>query len=315
MAQTRNGSLPASELAIRKNNHRPEAFGLFDPVRETDACGVGFIVNLKNQPSHKIVSNGLDILENLEHRGAVGADPLMGDGAGIMVQIPHDFFVREMAKQGVTLPAPGAYAVAAIFMPQDQDLRIKMEKVVEKVIEDEGQTVLGWRDVPHDNSSLSKAPEIVATEPYHRQVVIGRGSRVADDEAFERKLYIIRKVCSGKIYSAYEGKPNDFYVVSMSCRTLIYKGMFLAAQLARLLQGSERPRLQLVAGAGASALFDQHLPELAAGAPLPLRLPQRRNQHRTRQRQLDGSASGVGELRPVRRRYPEALADLLSGPV
>ena len=117
----------------------------------------------------------------------------MGDGAGMLVQIPHAFFVKEMAKQGVTLPEPGKYAVAHIFMPQDAALRIKMEKVVEKVIEDEGQTVLGWRDVPHDNSSLSKAPEIVATEPYHRQVVIGRGSKVADDEAFERKLYIIRK--------------------------------------------------------------------------------------------------------------------------
>ena len=230
MAQTRNGIAPAAELAIRKTN-RPQAFGLFDPMREHDACGVGFIVDLKNRASHKIVSNGLDILENLEHRGAVGADPLMGDGAGIMVQIPHAFFVREMGKRGVTLPEPGHYAVAFIFMPQDADLRVKMEKVVEKVIEDEGQTVLGWRDVPHDNSSLSKAPEIVATEPYHRQVFIGRGPGIADDEAFERKLYIIRKVCSGKIYSAYEGKPNDFYVVSMSCRTLVYKGMFLAAQL------------------------------------------------------------------------------------
>ncbi|MEO8759064.1 MAG: glutamate synthase large subunit [Devosia sp.] len=230
MAQTRNGSPPASDATIRKYT-RPAAFGLFDPIREHDACGVGFIVNLKNAASHKIVENGLSILENLEHRGAVGADPLMGDGAGIMVQIPHDFFAREMGKQGVTLPAPGLYAVAFLFMPQELDLRIKMEKVVEKVIEDEGQTVLGWRDVPHDNSSLSKAPEIVATEPYHRQVIIGRGPKTADDEAFERKLYIIRKVCSGKIYSAYEGKPNDFYVVSMSCRTLIYKGMFLAAQL------------------------------------------------------------------------------------
>jgi len=229
MAQT-HGSPPAADLAIRKDN-RPEAFGLFDPMREHDACGVGFIVNLKNQASHKIVENGLNILENLEHRGAVGADPLMGDGAGIMVQIPHAFFAREMAAQGITLPAPGSYAVGFLFMPQDRDLRIKMEKVVEKVIEDEGQTVLGWRDVPHDNASLSKAPEIAATEPYHRQVIIGRGSRVADDESFERKLYIIRKVCSGKIFSAYEGKPNDFYVVSMSCRTLIYKGMFLAAQL------------------------------------------------------------------------------------
>ena len=221
---------PAADAAFRKAQ-RPVSAGLYDATREHDACGVGFIVNLKNTPSHKIVENGLSILENLEHRGAVGADPLMGDGAGLLVQIPHAFFVREMAKQGVTLPAPGAYAVGFLFMPQEHELRAKMEKVVEKTIEDEGQVVLGWRDVPSDNSSLSKAPEIVATEPYHRQVIIGRGTRVADDEAFERKLYIIRKVCSGKIYSAFEGKPNDFYVVSMSCRTLVYKGMFLAAQL------------------------------------------------------------------------------------
>ncbi len=230
MAKSRPLPAPLPDAAIRKAN-RPEAFGLFDPVREHDACGVGFIVDLKNRPQHSIIQRGLAILNNLEHRGAVGADPLMGDGAGMLVQIPHAFFVKEMGKQGVALPAPGEYAVAHIFFPQDGDLRAKMEKVVEKVIEDEGQTVLGWRDVPHDNSSLSKAPEIVATEPCHRQVVIGRGSKVADADAFERKLYIIRKVCSARIFSAFEGKPNDFYVVSMSCRTLVYKGMFLAAQL------------------------------------------------------------------------------------
>nr|WP_236884264.1 glutamate synthase large subunit [Devosia sp. A16] len=215
---------------------RPAAEGLYDPTREVDACGVGFIVNLKNQPSQKIVQNGLAILENLEHRGAVGADPLMGDGAGIMVQIPHKFFVKESARLGFHLPEQGKYAVGFIFMPQDAELRAKMERVVNKVIEDEGQSVIGWRDVPSDNSSLSKDPEIVATEPYHRQVIIGRGDGIADEEAFERKLYIIRKVMSAKIYSAFEGKPNDFYIVSMSCRTLVYKGMFLAAQLGAYYQ-------------------------------------------------------------------------------
>jgi glutamate synthase (NADPH/NADH) large chain len=229
MARSHPALVPASDPAIR--TPRPEAFGLFDPVREHDACGVGFIVDLKNRPSHKIVENGLAILENLEHRGAVGADPLMGDGAGIMVQIPHVFFARQMLHQRITLPGPGHYAVGVLFMPQDADLRLKMERVVERVIEDEGQVVLGWRDVPSDNASLSKAPEIAATEPFHRQVIIGRGPGIADEESFERKLYIIRKVCSAKIYSAYEGRPNDFYVVSMSCRTLVYKGMFLAAQL------------------------------------------------------------------------------------
>jgi glutamate synthase (NADPH/NADH) large chain len=243
MAEPRNGSIshPVTETAIRKNDGyrtdlpqgvmRPAAEGLYDPTREVDACGVGFIVNMKNQPSQKIVQNGLAILENLEHRGAVGADPLMGDGAGIMVQIPHKFFVKQSAQLGFHLPEQGKYAVGFIFMPQDADLRAKMERVVNKVIEDEGQTVIGWRDVPSDNSSLSKDPEIVATEPCHRQVIIGRGDAIADEEAFERKLYVIRKVISAKIFSAFEGKPNDFYIVSMSCRTLVYKGMFLAAQL------------------------------------------------------------------------------------
>ncbi|MBN9309027.1 MAG: glutamate synthase subunit alpha, partial [Devosia sp.] len=237
MAAERNGrqSPPVMDAGMRKDLPagvmRPEAGGLYDPTREHDACGVGFIVNLKNIPSQKTVQNGLKILENLEHRGAVGADPLMGDGAGIMVQIPHKFFLKESARLGLRLPEKGRYAVGFIFMPQDAELRLKMERVVNKVIEDEGQSVIGWRDVPSDNASLSKDPEIVATEPFHRQVIIGRGDDVADEETFERKLYIIRKVISAKIFSAFEGKPNDFYIVSMSCRTLVYKGMFLSWQL------------------------------------------------------------------------------------
>ena len=247
MAEARNGKMshPVTDAAMRKDLPagvvRPAAEGLFDPLREHDACGVGFIVNLRNIPSQKTVQNGLKILENLEHRGAVGADPLMGDGAGIMVQIPHRFFARQAAAQGWQLPARGEYAVGFIFMPQDADLRLKMERVVNKVIEDEGQTVIGWRDVPSDNSSLSKAPDIVATEPYHRQVIIGRGAGIADEEAFERKLYIIRKVMSAKIYSAFEGKPNDFYIVSMSCRTLVYKGMFLSFQLGAYYRDLHEP--------------------------------------------------------------------------
>ncbi|MGN6486915.1 MAG: glutamate synthase central domain-containing protein, partial [Devosia sp.] len=238
MAVERNGnsSPPVMDAGKRKDLPagvmRPQAGGLYDPLREHDACGVGFIVNLKNIPSQQTVQNGLKILENLEHRGAVGADPLMGDGAGIMVQIPHKFFLKESARLGFRLPEKGDYAVGFIFMPQDAELRLKMERVANKVIEDEGATVIGWRDVPSDNSSLSKDPEIVATEPFHRQVIIGKGEGIEDEEAFERKLYIIRKVMSAKIYSAFEGKPNDFYIVSMSCRTLVYKGMFLSWQLA-----------------------------------------------------------------------------------
>ena len=205
--------------------------GLYDPLHERDACGVGFIVNLHNRKSHRIIEDGLKIVENLTHRGAVGADPKMGDGAGMLVQIPHKFFLREAERLGFALPEPGQYAVGHIFMPQDAHQRADMERIVAQSIADEGQVLLGWRDVPVDNSELSHAPEIAVTEPYHRQVFIGRGASIADDEDFERKLYIVRKVISARIYAVYTGLKNDFYIVSMSCRTLVYKGMFLAYQL------------------------------------------------------------------------------------
>ncbi len=208
-----------------------KAAGLFDPLHERDSCGVGFIADMKNRKSHRIVQQGLQILENLEHRGATGADPLMGDGAGMLVQIPHAFFVREGEKLGFSVPAPGEYAVGFIFMPQDATVRADMEKIVAEVIAEEGQVLIGWRDVPVDNSCLSKAPEVAITEPFHQQVIIGRGAGVADEEAFERKLFIVRKVISARIYERYSGLQNDFYIVSLSCRTLVYKGMFLGWQV------------------------------------------------------------------------------------
>src|SRR6185312_7372976 len=176
MTDLRNGNLPVTTgTAARKAEafRAPVKAGLCDPAREHDACGVGFIVNLRNVKSQRIVENGLKILENLEHRGAVGADKLMGDGAGIMVQTPHRFFAAEAERLGIELPAPGEYAVAVLFLPQDAEVRARMEKIVEEVIADEGQQLLGWRDVPVDNFCLSKAPEIAATEPVHRQVFIG----------------------------------------------------------------------------------------------------------------------------------------------
>jgi glutamate synthase (NADPH/NADH) large chain len=222
----------AGTQAATKRAAVPVASGLFDPTREHDACGVGFIVDLKNRKSHRIVENGLKILENLEHRGAVGADPLMGDGAGIMVQVPHEFFRKEAASLGFALPSAGEYAVGVIFMPKDGALRAAIEKVVEAVIAEEGLSLIGWRDVPTDNSCLSKAPEIAITEPFHRQVFIGRGAGVADEESFERKLYITRKVISARVLEQFGAVQKDFYVVSMSCRTVIYKGMFLSYQVA-----------------------------------------------------------------------------------
>jgi len=206
--------------------------GLYDPLNDRDSCGVGFIASLRNAKSHKIVRDGLCILENLEHRGAVGADPLMGDGAGILTQIPHKFFAREAETLGFSLPEPGHYAVGVFFLPQDAELRAGMEETINEAIAGEGLSVLGWRDVPVDNSCLSKAPEIVATEPFHRQVFIGRPANIPDEDAFERQLFIARKVISASVFASYGRIQNDCYAVSMSCRTVIYKGMFLSYQVA-----------------------------------------------------------------------------------
>ena len=209
----------------------PARTGLYDPRNEHDACGVGFIAQMKNVKSHSIIEKGLQILENLTHRGAVGADPDMGDGAGMLVQIPHRLFAEEMARQGVELPEPGHYGVGHIFMPRDAERRAHVEAVFEEVAREEGQSVLGWRDVPVSNEKLSKAPEIVATEPVHRQIFIARASSIATDEEFQRKLFILRKVVSNRIQAETGGEDIGFYVVSLSMRTIVYKGMFLAYQL------------------------------------------------------------------------------------
>jgi glutamate synthase (NADPH/NADH) large chain len=207
----------------------PVAQGLYQPSKEHDSCGVGFIADLKNRKSHQIVSDGLLLLENLDHRGAVGADPKLADGCGILVQIPHRFFAEECAKLGFALPAPGAYGVGHFFMPRDPAARAFAEAAVEKAIEDEGQTLLGWRDVPVDDSDLGEA--VKAVEPVQRQVFIGRGVGVTDEDEFERRLYILRKVVSNAIYA--EGRPEhlEYYAVSLSCRTVVYKGMVLVRQL------------------------------------------------------------------------------------
>ncbi|MEM8704468.1 MAG: glutamate synthase subunit alpha, partial [Pseudomonadota bacterium] len=204
--------------------------GLYTPSREHDACGVGFIAHMKGAKSHKIISDGLQVLENLTHRGAVGADPLMGDGAGMLVQMPHAFFAEEMEKAGTPIPEAGHYGVGFIFMPQDDALRAKCEEIVERVIVAEGEDLIGWRDVPVDNSSLSKAPDIAATEPVSRQVFIKR-ARSEDQNEFERRLYVLRKVISNTVRAETDAVAKGFYIVSLSSRTIVYKGMFLAYQL------------------------------------------------------------------------------------
>ncbi|MBA4110684.1 MAG: glutamate synthase subunit alpha [Leptothrix sp. (in: Bacteria)] len=199
---------------------------------EHDACGVGFVAHIKGQKAHSIVRQGLQILENIDHRGAVGADPLMGDGAGLLIQIPDEFYRAEMAKQGVDLPPPGEYGVGMIFLPKESASRLACEQEMERAIKAEGQVLLGWRDVPVDRD-MPMSPTVREKEPVMRQVFVGRGPDILVPDALERKLYVIRKTASSKISSLNLTHGGEYYVPSMSCRTIIYKGLLLADQVGK----------------------------------------------------------------------------------
>jgi glutamate synthase (NADPH/NADH) large chain len=207
----------------------PPKQGLYDARHEHDACGVGFVAHIKGRKSHDIVDKGLTILNNLRHRGATGADPLHGDGAGLLVQIPDAFFREEMARAGVKLPKAGAYGVGMVFLPRDPAARAACRREIERAIGNEGQQLLGWRDVPVDDSSLG--PTARRTMPVIRQVFVGAGRGSLDRDAFERKLYIIRKALGHAIRALGLTNAGEFYVPSFSHRTIVYKGMLLAEQV------------------------------------------------------------------------------------
>jgi len=219
---------------------RPEAQGLFDPAREIDACGVGFIAQMKGVKSHKIVEDALRILENLEHRGAVGADPLAGDGAGILIQIPHEFLKAECKALGFVLPEPQHYAVGHVFMPKDDRLREHCERVWARILKEEDLPLIGWRSVPVDTSTMSEL--VISTEPLHRQVFIARPASMSEAD-FERRLYLARKIVSNAIHKAYKGRDVGHYTVCLSSRTLVYKGMFLSYQVKAYYKDLSDPRL------------------------------------------------------------------------
>ena len=208
----------------------PAPRGLYDPARDKDSCGVGFIADIKGRKSHQIVEDALTILVNLEHRGAVGADPRAGDGAGILMQIPHKFFARKAGELGFALPEPGEYGVGALFMPRDAgaarvgppDLRAGRGTRGA----DRPRLAHRHADRQFDARRVGEADRAVP-----RQVFIGRGTKKLSEDEFERQLYILRKVISATIYRQYERRLTGFYPVSMSCRTIVYKGMFLADQL------------------------------------------------------------------------------------
>ncbi len=220
-----NLSSPASTA----RNGLPERQGLYDPANEHDACGIGFVANIKNVKSHDIVRDGLTILENLEHRGAVGADPKAGDGVGMLLQIPDGFFRKVTADLGFDLPAEGKYGVGMIFLPPDDACRAKIEALVASHIGAEGHVLLGWRDVPVDNSDLGYS--IVPTEPVIRQFFIAQGND-AEQNAFERDLFVIRRLIELDVAKAKMAEAkNFFYIPSLSSYTVLYKGLLLSSQL------------------------------------------------------------------------------------
>ena len=209
---------------------RPAAQGLYDPSNEHDACGVGFVAHIKGQRAHEIVSQGLKILENLDHRGAVGADELMGDGAGILIQIPDQFYREEMAKQSIKLPPDGEYGVGMVFLPKENASRLACEQELERTVRIEGQVILGWRDVPVD-TDMPMSPNVRQSEPVIRQIFIGRGREIMTTDALERKLYVIRKSASHAIQHLELKHGKEYFVTSMSARTVVYKGLLLANQV------------------------------------------------------------------------------------
>jgi glutamate synthase domain-containing protein 2/glutamate synthase domain-containing protein 1/glutamate synthase domain-containing protein 3 len=205
----------------------PDDFGLYEARREHDSCGVGAVVNISGRRDHAIVEHGWQVLLNLMHRGAAGADESTGDGAGILAQIPHEFLSEQVGRSGVVLPAPLAYGVGMVFLPPDAHLRRKCEELLEEAVAFHRLKVLGWRDVPCDGSCLG--PIARAAEPVVRQVFID-GNELRD-AALERRLYLLRKRAERAAAERFGKQAADFYIPSMSCRTIVYKGMFMAPQL------------------------------------------------------------------------------------
>jgi len=218
----------------RLRTHKPQ--GLYHPRNEHDACGMGLVASIRGEKSHEIIRKGLEVLINLTHRGAAGCDPETGDGAGILIQIPHEFFVQECEQLGMELPEPGAYGVAMCFLPVEKHNRLQCEGVFERIVQEEGLTVLGWRDTPLNGDAVGR--EARASQPYIEQMFVSRpeGSEHAglDEDAFERLLYRVRRRTENEIAASEIEEKDTFYVPSFSCRTIVYKGLMLAPQIEKL---------------------------------------------------------------------------------
>jgi len=233
---------PTSATGLPDAFGKPAADGLYDARFEHDACGVGFVCHLKGEKSHQIVSDAITVLKNILHRGACGCEDNTGDGAGILIQMPHKFLKRECAKIDIHLPEPGRYGAGLVFLPRNPDDADACTTIFNEIVAEEGQHVLGWRDVPYDDSLLG--PTARASEPLCRQVFIGRGDDVADVASFERKLYVIRKRVWNAITQSQIGEREMYYVASLSSRTLIYKGMLIGSQLEPMFPDLSDPEVE-----------------------------------------------------------------------
>src|SRR5262249_15301796 len=207
----------------------PARQGMYDPAFEHDACGVGFVVDVKGRKSNDIIQKSLKVLLNLEHRGACGCEANTGDGAGILLQISHHFFARQSEDLEIDLPPCGQYGVGMVFLPTDPSARSECERAFEQIVDDEGQKVLGWRTVPTDDSSIG--PTARRSEPVVKQILIGRAGNIEHQDAFERRLYIIRKRVERTIKNSVIEDRSMFYISSLSCKTIVYKGMLTSPQL------------------------------------------------------------------------------------
>src|SRR5947208_5068576 len=200
----------------------PAAQGLYDPANERDACGIGFVANIKGQKSHDIILKGIQVLINLTHRGACGCDPETGDGPGVLIQSPHKFCSRECATLGFALPEPGTYGVGMVFLPVEKQERLQCEGILERIAREERLTVLGWRDTPIDGSAIGRVAR--GSQPYIEQLFVGATPGMSED-TLERKLYVIRKRAESEVGASDMPDKGDFYIPSLSARTIVYKGL------------------------------------------------------------------------------------------
>jgi len=231
-----------SSPSVSRSAGRPAKQGLYDPWFEHDACGVGFVVDMKGRKSHRIVEQGLEILRNLDHRGAAGAEVNTGDGAGLLLQMPHAFLTEAAKKARIVLPAPGEYGCGILFLPRNPAVRRRIEQKFEQIVQSEGQVFLGWRTVPVDNSTLGDTAK--ACEPFMRQAFVGRNPELKDEMAFERKLYLIRKRAYSDIRTSTMSGAEIWYVTSLSCKTIVYKGMLLTGQLEEYFTDLHHPAME-----------------------------------------------------------------------